>query len=293
LGFYILLSFGYPPLVSAFVSTALATVAETTIAPVLDELGVIRTDVANLILGPGVVDDVVEVAIASMTSVVISSAKSTMNLTFPALGFLAFGAFALIFSKFIVPLLRRTCFMVKENQFFLLMVSIALIFTTASQVAELGVLLGAIIAGIIFQRFVSSSSIADVEAKTLSLLRATAYGFLGPIFFFGIGFSVDLSSFGKCIQLTLLLLAANFLGKFIAAFITGKMIKLNMKAVAIIGLGLSSKFSMGIIPVQIFFSANVIDQQLFSSFIAVSAITTMIVPFSLSLIINRWRQSIT
>jgi len=50
---------------------------------------------------------------------------------------------------------------------------------------------------------------------------------------------------------------------------------------------------MGIIPIQIFYSAGLIDPQLFSAFIAVSAITTLIIPISLSYIINRWRESIT
>jgi Kef-type K+ transport system membrane component KefB len=60
----------------------------------------------------------------------------------------------------------------------------------------------------------------------------------------------------------------------------------------LIGLGLSAKFSMGIIPVQIFYSAKLIDQRLFSSFIAVSTITTAIIPPLLSFIINRWREGI-
>jgi Kef-type K+ transport system membrane component KefB len=49
---------------------------------------------------------------------------------------------------------------------------------------------------------------------------------------------------------------------------------------------------MGIIPVQIFYSAGLIDQELFTAFIAVSMVTTMIIPFSISYIINRWRDSI-
>jgi hypothetical protein len=49
---------------------------------------------------------------------------------------------------------------------------------------------------------------------------------------------------------------------------------------------------LGIIPVQIFYSAKLIDQRLFSAFIAVSTITTAIIPPLLSFIVNRWRESI-
>jgi len=289
-GFLILSNFGYPPIISALVSTALATVAETTVAPILDELGVIKTKVANLILGPGVVDDVAEVIIASLASLMVGAKDAAMDPSFLALGTTAFIALALGFHRFILPLTARFDSEPKDQHLFLLMVSTALVFTVVSQAFKLGVLLGAIIAGLIFQKFLRTS---NSEPKALTTLTAITYGFLGPVFFFGIGLSVNLSSFVRSLQLTLLLLAANFLGKFLAAFIVGRRARTNMKAVATIGLGLSAKFSMGIIPVQIFYSAGLIDQQLFSAFVAVSAITTMVIPFSLSYIVNRWRQSIT
>jgi len=289
LGFYVLLSFGYPPLISILVSTALATVAETTIAPILDELGVIETKIANFIVGPGIFDDVAEVMIASLASVIAGAGQSTVNPSFLALGFLAIVAFALFFHRSIMPLLTHFEREPEETHLFLLFVSSALIFTAISQNFRLGVLLGAILAGLALQRTKNSSCNGS---KASMVLRAITYGFLGPVFFFWIGLSVNFSSFVNGSQLTLLLLAANFFGKFLAVLIVGRMVKMNLKAITVIALGLSAKFSMGIIPVQIFYSANVIDKQLFSSFVAVSAITTMIVPFTLAFIIDRWRQSI-
>jgi Kef-type K+ transport system membrane component KefB len=62
IGMLVLLYYGYSLLISALISSALATVAEATIAPILDELDVIRSRSANLILGPGILDDVLEIA---------------------------------------------------------------------------------------------------------------------------------------------------------------------------------------------------------------------------------------
>jgi len=289
LGFYVLLSFGYPPLISILVSTALATVAETTIAPILDELGVIETKVANLIIGPGVFDDVAEVMIASLASVIVGAGESTVSPVFLVLGFIAFVVFALVFHRFIIPVITYFDREPRETHLFLLIVSTALVFTAISQNFKLGVLLGAITAGLASQKLQNSS---NNGAKAFTTLRPIAYGFLGPVFFFCIGSNVNLSSFASALQLTLWLLAANFVGKFMAVLLVGKLAKLNVKEAIIIGLGLSAKFSMGIIPVQIFYSANVIDQQLFSAFVAVSAITTMIVPFTLAYVINKWRHNI-
>jgi len=289
LGLLVLRSFGYPFLISALVATALATVAETTIAPILDELGIIRTRTASLILGPGVVDDVAEVMIASAASLMVGATQEVANPSFLALGLLAFIALALVFYRLILPLITRFDEEPTDPHLFLLMISTLLTFTIVSQTFRLGVLLGAIVAGLMFQRFLRSF---NAEPRAFTTLRAIAYGFLGPVFFFGIGLNTNLSSLAGNFQLTLWLLAANFLGKFLAALIVGRMAKLNLKAIVAIGLGLSAKFSMGIIPVQIFYSAGVIDQQLFSAFVAVSTITTMIIPFSLAYIVNRWRRNL-
>jgi len=77
LGSLVLISFGYPAIISALVATALATVAEATVAPILDELGIIKTRIANLILGSGIIDDVAEVGIASLASVIVGKSATT------------------------------------------------------------------------------------------------------------------------------------------------------------------------------------------------------------------------
>jgi len=289
LGCLILLVFGYPLLISILVSTALATVAETTIAPILDELGVIRTKMANLIVGSGILDDVAEVTVASSASVVVGATEYTVNPFFLALGFLTLVVLTLAFSRLVIPFVTRFNKEPNDTAFFLLAISSALMFTAISQRFGLGVLLGAILSGLTFQKLKKKGS---KESDSFVSLRNITYGFLGPIFFFGIGLSVNLSSFIQAFQLTLLLLGANFLGKFSAVLLVGRKARLDHKTMIALGLGLSAKFSMGIIPIQIFYSAKVIDQQLFSAFVAVSTITTMIIPFTLAYIINRWKQTI-
>lgn len=289
LGFLVLNYYGYPISISAIVSTALATVAEATIAPVLDELGVIRTKVASLILGPGVVDDVAEVLIASLASLITGYGMAPQNPSFMVIGLAALILLALIFNRLVLPFISHIDNGLRDSNLFLLMSSTALTFTLISQFFGLGLLLGSITAGLTFQRTLRS---LDLEGGARRALAIVAYGLLGPIFFFEIGLGISLSSLTGSIALTLLLLLANFLGKLLAALIVGRMIGLNYKATVVIGLGLSAKFSMGIIPVQIFYSVGLIDTQLFTAFIAVSVATTMIIPFMISYIINRWKNSI-
>lgn len=289
LGYIVLTLFGYPPLVSLVVSTALATVAETTIAPILDELGVIKSREASLILCPGIVDDIAEVILASLASVMVGASAAAIDPLYMVLGFALFFVVALLLNRLVLPWLAKFEGAPNDNHLLLLLLSTVLTLVAITQSFGLGVLLGSIVAGLSFQRFMKK---LDADKRVLMILRALSYGFLGPIFFFGVGLDTGLSSIASSLPLTLLLLVANFIGKFLSAYAVGRLMGMNLKSILVVGLGLSAKFSMGIIPVQIFFSAGVIDDFVFSSFIAVSTITTIIVPFSLAYIINKWRGEI-
>ncbi|HIH88942.1 TPA: cation:proton antiporter [Candidatus Bathyarchaeota archaeon] len=289
LGYVVLTWFGYPPLVSLVVSTALATVAETTIAPILDELGVIKSREASLILCPGIVDDIAEVILASVASVMVGATSAAVDPLYMILGFALFIGVALLLNRVILPRFARFEGTPNDNHLLILLLSSILTLVAITQSFGLGILLGSIVAGLSFQRFLRD---LDADKRVLTILRALSYGFLGPVFFFGIGLDTGLGSMAASLPLTLLLLVANFIGKFLSAYAVGRLMGMSMKSILVVGLGLSAKFSMGIIPVQIFFSAGVIDEFVFSSFIAVSTITTVIIPFSLAYIINRWRGEI-
>jgi len=286
LGSLVLISFGYPAIISALVATALATVAEATVAPILDELGIIKTRIANLILGSGIIDDVAEVGIASLASVIVGKSATTYPSTL-AIGLAIILVLAFAFHRVFIPFLCRKDIEHKSVQLFLLMSGTLSLFTAISQAFGLGVLLGAIVAGMVFQRFLRETGNSE---NGLAILRPVAYGLLGPVFFFEIGYGVSLQGLASTLVLTGLLLAANFIGKFLAVLIMRGMVQLSWREIFVIGLGLSTKFSMGIIPIQIFYSAKLIDQNVFSSFVAVSAITTMIIPFALASAMNRWKE---
>jgi len=286
LGSLVLIFFGYPAIISALVATALATVAEATVAPILGELGIIKTRIANLILGSGIIDDVAEVGIASLASVIVGKGATT-HASALVIGLAITLVLALTFHKVFIPFLCSKDIGHKSVQLFLLMSGTLSLFTAISQAFGLGVLLGAIVAGMVFQRFLRETGNNE---NGLAILRPVAYGLLGPIFFFEIGYGVSLQGLTSTLLLTGLLLAANFIGKFLAVLIIRGMVQLSWREIFVIGLGLSTKFSMGIIPIQIFYSAKLIDQNVFSSFVAVSAITTMIIPFALASVMNRWKE---
>lgn len=289
LGGLVLIGLGYPLLTSIIVATALATVAETTIAPILDEMNLLKTKVANLIIGPGILDDVAEVLLVSFVAFIIDDGSSLFNPLFLSLGLVVFFGLAFFFHRVVMPWLTRLEPNCSDEQMFLLALFVAFLFTGVSILFGFGVLLGAIVGGLVFKRYLRGN---DPTGKTLAILRPVAYGFLGPVFFFSIGFGVGFMGLLENYWVTILLLLANFGAKFASAYIVGKRIKLNGRSIMLIGLGLSAKFSMGIIPAQILYTSGIIDRGLFSAFVAVSAISTVTIPLTLAWLIKHWRESI-
>jgi Ca2+-transporting ATPase len=289
IGALLFISWGYPPLVSIIVATALATVAEATIAPILDEMDLLKTKTANLIIGPGILDDIAEVLLASLASFITGVGTSETNPVFLALGLILVFGLALVAHRVLMPLLIRLEPNCNEEQTFILALFVALLFVGVSLFFGFGVLLGAIVGGVVFQRYLRGN---NSKGKIVAILRPVAYGFLGPIFFFSIGVSIGFVNLVESFWLTIPLLLVNFGAKFTSAYIVGKRIGLNGKSIAVIGLGLSAKFSMGIIPVQILYSAGIIDTGLFAAFISVSAVSTVTIPFALAWLVSHWRESI-
>ncbi|MEM1549744.1 MAG: cation:proton antiporter [Candidatus Methanomethylicia archaeon] len=288
IGTIIIVSYGYSLYISVLISTALATVAEATVAPILDELDVIRSRSANLILGSGIIDDVLEVSLASLASVIVGGRYlfNPVNIIF---GMLTLVFLASLLNRFLFPKLALFEGKINVHSLTMLILLVAITFTVISEYFNLGILLGAIIAGITFQKFSLKS---NSNGRCIEILRSIAYGFLGPIFFFKIGLSITLDSIIRSLSLTLLLLFANFISKFSASLIVGLYSRMNWKEIVVVGWGISAKFSMGIIPAQILYSAGFIDEILFTSFIGVSTLTTLIIPFTLSYMVKRWRNNI-
>ncbi|MFH0748519.1 MAG: cation:proton antiporter [Candidatus Bathyarchaeota archaeon] len=289
LGGLFLIRLGYPPLIALIVATALATVAEATIAPILDEMKLLKTTTANLIIGSGILDDVAEVLLASLASFITGTGTSEMNPVFLGLGLLFFVGLALVAQRGLMPILLRFEPRCNEEQIFLLALFVALLFVGVSLFFGFGVLLGAIVGGWVFQRYLRGN---DSRKTIVGILRPVAYGFLGPIFFFSIGFGIGFISLVESFEIMIVLFLINVVAKFASAYIVGNRIGLNRKAIVVIGLGLSAKFSMGIIPVQILYASGIIDKELFSAFVAVSAVSTATIPFLLAGLMSRWRRDI-
>ncbi len=297
LGVAVMLGLGYGWLIAFVIGLTRMPTAEAVIVPILDEFQLIRTRVGEFIVGAGVLDDVIEVFLVAFVSVWIGE-KAVSSGAGSVLEGEVFGIFAAliiflvmawIFYRWLLPLLGRLLPRRPRNLIMLAML-ILLGFGGFAEYAGLGMVVGAITAGVLLRPIFNSMGLAGEEAT--QTVQSISYGFFGLLFFFWVGLSVDLEGMTRAPLLAVLLFLAAFLGKLIGVFIMVPMGKISVREAWTVGVGLNARLTTEIIVAELLLSAKLIDVHLFSALVAASSFSTLAVPLIFTLLVRRWGEDL-
>ena len=267
--------FGYSWLLSFILGFSFATVGEVVLVPILDEFKMINTRLGQSILGIGLLDDIIEIAVLIVLAGVVSVNVGTKVNIWVILASLL-GLFALSF--FLTKIKKKG---VRKNfgrveMIFLFSIFMLFLFLGIGEYAKAAPL-AAFLAGISLRTFIPKKRLALIEKE----IRAVAYGFFAPVFFFWVGTSMDLQALVSSPLLLLLVIAVSSTAKIVGSrIISGNY--LSSKESLIMGIGLCVRFSTSIIIVKILFDSGLLGKDLYSILIASSVILTLIVPIVFS-----------
>lgn len=294
LGVIVILSMGYGWVIALVIGISRMPTAEAVIVPILDEFNLLRTRIGMFIVGAGVLDDIIEVIIVAIVSIWIGERTGVAlglerEIEHVLLGIAIFVAVAFICYRWLLPFIsdwlpRRT------RNLMLLAVLVMMTFGGFSEFAGLGMVVGAIVAGVLLRPVINRSGSTGESFE--SAIHAVGYGFLGPIFFFWVGLSLDLGGMLKEPLLVILIFLAAFLGKLIGIFIMVPMGKLNSKEALAIGVGLNARLTTEIIVDKLLFDAKIIDIHLFTALVTSSSLSTIIVPVLFTYILGKWDKTL-
>ena len=114
-------------------------------------------------------------------------------------------------------------------------------------------------------------------------LNYLSYFIFSPIFFASIGMQTTLSSFNKTIIIfTIILFIGAALSKFIACFITSKILGFDSLDSSRIGVGMISRGEVALIIMNIGLASGILKESLISPLIIVVILTTIVTPILLS-----------
>ena len=290
-GVAVMLALGYGWLLAFVIGMTRMPTAEAVIVPILDEFQLIRTRVGTFILGAGVLDDVIEVFLVAFVSVWIGEkAGGGENDIFGILiGSTAFILLAWISYRWLIRWL--TIWLPRRPRNLLLLCMVILFgFGGLSEYIKLGMVVGAITAGVLMRP--AFNSMGRVGEQVTRSIQSVSYGFLGLMFFFWVGLNADLEGMFREPSLAVLLFLAAFLGKLIGVFMMVPMKKLTMHEAMVIGIGLNARLTTEIIVAQLLLTAGLIDIRLFTALVAASSVSTIVVPLLFAFMVRQWGDTL-
>jgi P-type Ca2+ transporter type 2C len=286
LGMAVMRMLGYDLLISFVIGLTCMPTAEAVIVPILDEFNMIRTRVGELIIGTGVLDDVIEVFMISFVSVWIShETEGIDNVLRLVLGSLVFIGMIWVFYRWIVDFLGKWMSRRPRN---LMLLSIIVLFgfSGISEFVGLGMIVGAIVSGIIMKP--EYNKFRKVGEEVEHNIQIESYGFLGLLFFFWVGLHADLKGIAEEPVLVILLFSAAFFGKLLGTFIMVPIKKFTGREAWLIGIGINARLTTEIIVVQLLFHAKVIDVHLYTALLASSSASSILVPLIFTFLVSKW-----
>jgi Kef-type K+ transport system membrane component KefB len=277
----------YPTTVSIFLGAALTATSVGITARVLSDLGHLKSDESQVILGAAVLDDILGLVLLTVVSAMAAGQSPTVG-GIAKIFALAFGfvAVAIVVGSVFAPKLIAfvTRLRVSKALFF---ASIMFAFGMAylADVAGSALIIGAFAAGVVLAR---TDKGRDIEHEVYDVAQ-----FFIPIFFVSVGAAVDLKTLNPfnpatrpffIVGIGLTLVAV--LGKLLAGYAAfGR--PMNR---LVIGVGMVPRGEVGLIFAQLGLTAGLLSAGLYSSVALMVMVTTFLAPPVLRALLHEKRQ---
>ena len=260
-----------------FLGTALSISSVKIVAMVVREMNFMRRDLGQIIVASAILEDTIGwVIIAVAFGLASAGTVDLWSLGRAVLGTAAFMAASLTVGRRIVFYLIRWTNDNFKSEFPVITVILLIMITMAliTQVIGVNTVLGAFVAGILIGESPILTRHIDEQ------LRGLIVALFMPVFFGLSGLSADLTVL-KNPQLALLalgLIGIASVGKFLGAFVGGKLGGLTRAESLALGCGMNARGSTEVIVATIGLSMGVLNRDLFTLIVTMAIVTTMAMP---------------
>ncbi|MFW5865876.1 MAG: cation:proton antiporter [Nanoarchaeota archaeon] len=284
LSFAVVVWLGYSWIIGLSIAAVMAVSDESVSLVLLEESGLIRTKVGQLIISSGIMDDVLSVLfIGILTIFLASSQAATFGVIRLLFEILVLVIFLVLLHYIIIPFTHRYYTRTKfrhDYDLFTVTLILVLLVASLSYFLRFGFALGALIAGIIVRSSFKPSVRQEIieEHEIDYMFRTVTFGFVILFFFISIGLNIE---FGSIHYFFAGLLAViGLLGKWVGALLGYRLAegKFSLRLANLIGWGLGSRGVMALIVLEIARSHDIIPYSLFSTLVLVSVLTTIVAP---------------
>lgn len=265
----------YPTTVAIFLGAALTATSVGITARVLSDLGHLKSDESQVILGAAVVDDIVGLILLTVVSALAAGERLTVvgvtKIVVIAFGFVIL---AVILGSMLAPRLIRVVEKLRVGKaLFFASIMFAFTLAWAADAAGSALIIGAFAAGLVLA---TTERRVDIEHEVHDVAQ-----FFIPIFFVMVGAAVDLKQLNpfdpatrQFLVIGALLTLVAILGKLVAGYAAfGRPLRKF-----VIGVGMVPRGEVGLIFAQLGLSAGLLSSGLYSSVALMVIVTTFLTP---------------
>ena len=270
---------GNSPLVAIVVALSFATVGEVVLLPILAKFDLLKTKFGQLTLGIGTLDDILELLTLIMVPF-LPIFLPTLNIQgFPDPIFVVLDLIGIfILTLVLVKLGSRIKHVLSNNVNFsfirplLIMLIFFSFVVVGSFVFESLAAISAIFGGIVARSLLPVENFQSDE-KVVNFL---GYIVLAPMFFLSVGASMSFASIFVYPVLIIVILLSTFGAKLSGSYLLFRKM-LGKRHSLLLGLGLSVRFSTGLIVQYVLLVSGLITLDLYSALIASAVVMTPII----------------
>ena len=284
---------GNSPLVAIVVALSFATVGEAVLLPILAKFNLLKTRFGQLTLGIGTLDDVLEVLTLVMIPFLPIFLPALHVQGFPDPTYVVLDLIGIfIFTVVLVKIASRIKHIFSNTVNFAFVRPLVIMLTffsfvvVGSFVFDSLAAISAIFGGIVARSLLPTENFQSDE-KVVNFL---GYVVLSPIFFLSVGASMSFASVFVYPLLIVVILLSTFMAKLSGSFLLFHRM-LGKSHSLLLGLGLSVRFSTGLIVQYVLLTSGLITLDLYSALIASAVIMTPIILIVLPWALNREKEA--
>ncbi|MEJ2241234.1 MAG: cation:proton antiporter [Candidatus Bathyarchaeota archaeon] len=270
-------------LVAFVVALSFATVGEAVLLPILAKYNLLKTKFGQLTLGIGTLDDILEVLTLIMIPFLPVFLPALKIQNFPDPIFVILDLVGIFILTFILAKLASKIkyFLTNNVNFsFIRPLIILIVFfsfaVVGSFVFDSLAAISAIFGGIVARSLLPTENFHDDE----KIVNFLGYILLSPIFFLGVGASMSFSAVFVYPLMLIVIMVSTFGAKLSGSYVLFHKM-LGNKQSLLLGLGLSVRFSTGLIVQYVLLTSNLITLNLYSALVASAVVMTPIILFVL------------
>lgn len=268
-----------------FVAIAMSVTALPVTIRVLKDMEVLKTRTSATIVSAALITDVVLLFAFGVILGANEQSNTFETVAYLSVSFVIFFALALIVGRYFVPHVYRVLRWMRTGEAaFAIAVGIAIGFAIVAEWAGLPGVIGAFVAGLLLRE---TGTRLKVWTRVEDILSGVTLGFLAPIFFVVIGFTVDFGSVVDYLPFFASILVIAILGKIAGSYFAARIGGLGRNESMAIGSMMMGKGAMELVFAQLAFEQGLIEQYLFSLLVLTAFLSTILAPMLFKIYYNR------